>query len=87
MQLAQVAHATCEFALRYPKEASSTPIGIVLEVPDRHALHTMVEEVEGTPYVLFMEEDLGGEATALATVCTGEHFSSLPLAGRAMAMT
>jgi hypothetical protein len=87
LQLAQVAHASSEFALRHPTEAASTPIGIVLEVPDEDALLAFADVVasEGVPSTVFREEDLDDEATAMAVVCDGRHFSSLPLAGRRMA--
>lgn len=86
LQMAQVAHACIKFALDHPDRASSTPIGVVLGVPGKHELIACAEDLEGTAYVLFEEEDLGGEVTALATVSDGRYFSSLPLAHREPAM-
>jgi predicted aconitase with swiveling domain len=85
MQLAQVAHVATEHALQHPKESRSTPIGIVLEVPDEETLLAYAAVVAGFPTTVFAEEDLDGQHTALAVVCDGQHFSSLPLAGRSMA--
>lgn len=84
LQFAQVAHASSEFAQRFPTEAASTPIAVVLEVPDEGTLHAYASVEWDEPFFLFREEDLDNQATALATVCTGERFSSLPLAGRRM---
>lgn len=86
LQMAQVAHACTEFALNHPEKASSTPVGVVLGVPGQAELRDAALEVEGLPYVLFEEEDLGGEHTALAVVTDGREFSSLRLAGSAPAM-
>lgn len=89
--MAQVAHAAVEFALRYPEQARSTPIGVVLQVPDERALTEWANRLSADPewtdpFVLFHDPDVGdGEYTALSTVSTGECFSSLPLAGRSMA--
>jgi hypothetical protein len=83
--MAQVAHASVEFAIRYPEQARSTPIGIVLQVPDEQAL-LGYDAITAEPHVLFHEEDLGDEATALAVVSTGEYFANLPLAGKELAM-
>lgn len=87
MQLAQVAHVATEHALRHPEQSRSTPIGIVLEVTDEETLLAYAHTVrtDGIPVTVFEEEDLDGEATALAAVCDGRHFSTLPLAGRLMA--
>lgn len=87
LQFAQVAHVATEYALRHREWSGSTPIGVVLEVPDEETLLAYADAVsEGIPpFTLFHEEDLDGEATTLATVSTGEMFSSLPLAGRSMA--
>jgi hypothetical protein len=87
MQLAQVAHVATEHALQHPEQSRSAPIGIVLEVPDEETLVTYAERVrtDGVPITVFVEEDLDDQATALAVVCDGRHFSSLPLAGRSMA--
>jgi hypothetical protein len=89
--MAQVAHAAVEFALQYPEQARSTPIGVVLQVTEEEALIEWRSRFDyahkGTvPYVLFFDPDVGdGEYTALATVTTGEEFADLPLAGRSMA--
>jgi hypothetical protein len=83
--MAQVAHAAVEFALQHPEQAGSTPIGVVLQVSDEESLIGWRDTITD-PYVLFYDPDVGeGEFTALATVGTGEQFSSLPLAGRSMA--
>lgn len=87
LQMAQVAHACTEFALNHPEKASSTPVGVVLGVPGEAELLAWehVAALDG-PYVLFREEDLGGETTAIAVVSDGEKFRSLPLAGRTPSM-
>lgn len=87
MQYAQVAHVAIEHALKYPDQSRMTPIGIVLEVTDEETLLAYAHRVrtDGIPITVFEEEDLDGQATALAVVSDGRHFSSLPLAGRSMA--
>lgn len=99
LQMAQVAHACIEFALNHPEEASSTPIGVVLGVPDERSLLEWADRIIGWcgPHaeiqhdgglVVFHDPDVGegGEHTALALVTSGEEFASLPLAGKVPAL-
>lgn len=98
--MAQVAHVCTEFALNHPEKASSTPIGVVLCVPDEAALLELADRLIGwcgphadlskpdNPVVVFHDPDVGpeGEHTALALVTSGEEFVGLPLAGRESVM-
>lgn len=79
-QMAQASHAAAEFAVRFADKVVKTPTLVVLSVADEDHLMSHAEDVGGH---LFFEPDLGdtGEYTALAVVCDGRHFSSLPLAG------
>lgn len=100
LQMAQVAHACIEFALNHPEKASSTPVGVVLCVPDEPALLELADRLIGwcgphvdlskpdNPVVVFHDPDVGegGEHTALALVTSGEEFAHLPLAGKVPAL-
>lgn len=79
LQMAQVCHVSVEYALQRPEEAKSTPIGVVLSVPNETTLVEIASKLDG---VLFREPDIGNEATAFAHVGDGHQLSSLPLAGR-----
>lgn len=99
LQMAQVAHACIEFALHHPDKASSTPIGVVLGVPDEDELLVWADRLLGfcgphadlsepdMPIVVFHDPDVGsGEHTAIAVVAGPDKFPSLQLAGKAPAM-
>lgn len=89
LQLAQAVHAATAFALRHSELAASTPNVVVLAVGGEDALYEANTDGTwlGQPGELFIEPDVGDQATAYATVSGGARFSSLPLAGRVPAMT
>lgn len=102
LQMAQAIHAAVELSLAHPDRMTKTPTVVVLSVPNEDALldwadqftehHGVAGRIE-SPWKMFQEPDLasdarpGGEFTALATFHTGEPFSTLPLAGKELAMS
>src|SRR5688572_22136583 len=85
LQMAQAVHAATEYALTFPRQARDTPCVVVLNVLDEADLLTYAR-IHPLSGVLFHEDDLGGQATAYATVCDDGRFQGLPLAGRDLAV-
>jgi len=52
---------------------------VLLKIQSEQALLDWAKKLDRQQYALFTEPDIGDQATALATLDTGEMFRSLPL--------
>ena len=80
-QVVQSGHAVAEFLLRGPKTKWKNGTMIILGVSGRRQLKSWRRRLDGmgVKYKIFREPDIGDQATALATVHTGEIFRRLSL--------